>query len=169
MQILSSDTNIWLDFNAIGSLSLPFTLSDKYQYIISTDTLSDEILSPPNLADSLIKAGLVAVEINEAEFQTSIEFMKYSSLSFYDRLALSIAKQRNIILLTGDGNLRKAALKEGIVVHGTLWLLDEVLKANKVEVKEYARILRAILSCPSVRQPKQEIEKRLMMVAASTR
>jgi len=34
---------------------------------------------------------------------------KYKKLSIYDRIALTIAKNRHILLLTGDLNLRKAA------------------------------------------------------------
>lgn len=47
-------------------------------------------------------------------------------ISLYDAVALAIAKAREIRLLTGDRNLRKAAAEEGVEIIGTLVILDRL-------------------------------------------
>ena len=61
MEYIISDTNIWIDFASIQKLHLPFLL--PYTYIMSTDAIDDELLSPPILRDDLIRCGLVGVDI----------------------------------------------------------------------------------------------------------
>jgi predicted nucleic acid-binding protein len=44
-----------------------------------------------------------------------------------DHSALALALQERCPLLTGDKDLRVAAKKEGVEVHGTLWIIEELL------------------------------------------
>ncbi|MBP5304024.1 MAG: hypothetical protein J6Z00_03975 [Clostridia bacterium] len=100
MEVISSDTNIWLDFNAISSIEFPFRL--PVEYVMYREALERELLSPPELAKDLQKLGLEGVEITTEEFYYAEELAeKYVKLSTYDRIALSIAKCRDIPLLTG--------------------------------------------------------------------
>lgn len=55
----------------------------------------------------------------------------YPKLSIQDRIALAIAKQRNIVLLPGDMALRKAATKEGVSIMGTLGVLGRLYSVRK--------------------------------------
>ncbi|MCD8365610.1 MAG: hypothetical protein LUC83_07350 [Clostridiales bacterium] len=51
------------------------------------------------------------------EFYLAEEYVaRYTKPSLYDCIALAVAKTRGIILLTGDGPLRKAAAAEGVEV-----------------------------------------------------
>lgn len=68
-----------------------------------------------------------------------------------------------MILLTGDGRLRKVAIAEGVTVRGTLWVFDELLKTGKiteVEFKGYMSDLKK-LNGGQVRLPEIEIDKRM--------
>ncbi|MGN1164558.1 MAG: hypothetical protein ACI4S4_07140, partial [Candidatus Ornithospirochaeta sp.] len=65
----------------------------------------------------------------------------YRRLSTYDCIALAIAKCRGIILLTGDGSLRKAAKKEGVEVMGSIKVLDQLLDDNLIDTTEYVHCL----------------------------
>lgn len=104
MTFISSDTNIWIDFFTIEELDLPFLLPNTY--LISSDTLADELLEPADFGQRLIRLGLVTVEISDSEYLLVMEYAdKYIQLSYYDRVALAIAKVRSIPLLTGDGPL----------------------------------------------------------------
>ena len=119
MDFISSDTNVWIDFASIEKLELPFRL--PYKYIMSKDAVNEELLSPVGLGAQLVSYGLIPVEITIDEFFLADEYGRtYKKLSVHDRMALAIGKQRSIILLTGDGALRKAAKEEGITVTGTL-------------------------------------------------
>lgn len=162
MQYISSDTNVWVDFAQIHRLALPFRLD--LTYCMSTDTVEDELLEPPNIREQLLSLGLVSIEINEAEFGIAVQLGKvYKKLSFYDLLALAIAKHRGFILLSGDGALRRAASKEGVEVRGTLWILDQLKATAKITVEEYHAALLDLQNDTSgrIRLPREEIHKRL--------
>lgn len=162
MQYISSDTNVWVDFAQIHRLALPFRLD--LTYCMSTDTVEDELLEPPNIREQLLSLGLVSIEINEAEFEIAVQLGKvYKKLSFYDLLALAIAKHRGFILLSGDGALRRAASKEGVEVRGTLWILDQLKATGKITVEEYHAALLDFQNDTSgrIRLPREEIHKRL--------
>ncbi len=44
MEYISSDTNVWIDFSVIRRTDLPFRL--PYTYIMNTDAVNNELLSP---------------------------------------------------------------------------------------------------------------------------
>jgi hypothetical protein len=87
---------------------------------------------------------------------------KYQSLGAgsNDLLALALAWQEKCPLLTGDGRLRTAGQTEGIEVHGTLWLIEQMLKANAMTVKQaetgYAKMREA-----GRRLPWEDVDKQL--------
>ncbi len=165
MEYISSDTNVWIDFSIIGRIEMPFYL--PYTYIMNTDAIDDELLSPTGLCDELMRCGLVGVEITIEEFSLAEEFgLHYPQLSIYDRIALAIAKERKIILLTGDGALRKAAKSENVNVLGTIGILDQLLDGNYITDHEYEFCLLELQKHNGqvVRLPKSEINKRLQRI-----
>lgn len=167
MEYVSSDTNIWIDFSVIQKIELPFRL--PYTYIMSEDAIADELLSPPELGQELISHGLKPVEISIEEFELAQSYgKKYIKLSVYDRIALSIAKNRNIALLTGDGALRRASCEEGVRVIGTIGIMDQLLERELVSKAEYVECLQRLKqqNGGSVRLPRTEIEARLEKYSA---
>lgn len=162
MDFISSDTSVWVDFSIIGRIDLPFCL--PYTYIMNTDAIEDEILSPTGLRDKLLHCGLVGVELTAREFFLAENFGHYyPRLSKYDRIALAIAAERRIILLTGDGALRSAAKIENVSVIGTLGILDQLRKGDYVTDQEYESCLLELQrhNGLEVRLPKSEISIRL--------
>lgn len=136
MKYISSDTNIWIDFYSIQRLELPFRLD--YTFLMSKEVLERELHSPVDLLEKLIEAGLKQIEIDEKEYFLAIEYRsKYHRLSIADAVSLAIAKNRSIILLSGDGALRKAAQTEGVPIKGTIWLFDELLSSKLISSEEY--------------------------------
>lgn len=166
MELISSDTNIWIDFSCADFLYGPFSMSEKYQFIISAYTLEKELVYPADLGHRLLELGLQPVEVQRDEISLADVYEKYSMLSLYDRFALAIAKHRRIILLTGDADLRKAAMKEGVEVHGSLWVVDEAYEGNKITLQTYKDVLESFLSSPRIRLPRGEIIKRLARLQA---
>ena len=149
MEYISSDTNVWIDFSVIQKTDLPFRL--PYTYIMNEDAIADELLSPPELGQELISYGLKPVGISIEEFELAQSYgKKYVKLSTYDRIALSIAKNRNITLLTGDGALRKASRQEGVQVIGTLGIIDQLLMKDLITTKEYTDCLQKLNSRTAV-------------------
>ena len=165
MQFISSDTSVWIDFSTIHKAELPFRLS--YTYIMNKDAIEDELLSPPGLGAELISYGLVPVEITTEEFFLAQDYgTMYSRLSTYDRIALAIAKERQIILLTGDNALRRAAIQEGVHIMGTLGILDQLWE-NRMITAEELRTCLELLKVHNgglIRLPITELERRLAML-----
>lgn len=162
MEYISSDTNVWLDFKTIGFLELSFRL--PYAYLMNSDAIHDELLSPVDLSESLIKLGLIETDLSIEEFYLASEYMeKYKKPSKYDCIALAIAKTRQIKLMTGDMALRKAALQEGVQVIGTIGILDELKNNALLQPEEYQMCLRMLhhYNGKKVRLPEHELLLRL--------
>ncbi len=162
MKFISSDTNIWIDFELIGQLEMPFKL--PYRYLMNIDAIEDELLSPPDLGKRLVELGLEAVELSTEEFFLAEEYMnRFSKPSRYDCVALAIAKCRGIILMTGDGPLRKAAEKEGVPVMGTIGVLDQLYRDKYISENVYLDCLRQLKAYNGgkVRLPEKELDKRI--------
>lgn len=136
MEYVSSDTNVWIDFLTIDRLNLPFLL--PYVYIMYDESIENELLSPPNFQSRLLQCGLKGVDITEEEFLLAEQYgSRFAKLSIPDRIALSIAKRRNITLLTGDMALRKAAIEESVQLIGTIGILDQLFEGHFIEKCEY--------------------------------
>lgn len=161
MTYISSDTSVWIDFVTIGRIELPFRL--PYTYIMNIDAIEDELLSPPGLGQQLIENGLKAVEMTEEEFYLAESYgADYSKLSIYDRIALAIAKVRNITLMTGDKALRLAAVQEGVQLIGTLGVLDQLWESKRMTQDEFASCLDNLLehNGRKIRLPEKELKMR---------
>ena len=162
MRLISSDTNVWIDFLVINRLNLPFLL--PYKYIMYVESICSELLSPIGFKDALMQLGLIGIDITIEEFSLADSWgNKYPRLSTQDRIALAIAKIRNITLLTGDKALRIAAKEENVEVLGTIGILDELIKGNYINYEEYEYCISSLLSHNGleVRLPKEELIKRL--------
>lgn len=83
-----------------------------------------------------------------------------STLSLQDCSALLLARAMNAALVTGDGDLRKAALAGGVEVHGVLWILDEMVASAKTAPRHAAEMLERVLKTRA-RLPAAECEARL--------
>jgi predicted nucleic acid-binding protein len=85
---------------------------------------------------------------------------KYRRPTRNDLFALVLAKAEKSVLLTGDGNLRKAAENEGVEVHGTLWLLDKMIERQAISRARAATALELMVEHGS-RFPEHEVVRRL--------
>jgi hypothetical protein len=123
------------------------------------------------LKSALLAAGLQPVKITTEEFYLADAYGdRYCGLSVYDRVALAIAKCRRIVLLTGDGRLRRAAAAEGVEVWGSIGILDRLFEQECVTIDEYAACLRSLLeeNGALVRLPERELRLRLGRVGAAS-
>lgn len=67
------------------------------------------------------------------------------NISVPDLFAFVAAREQGEILLTGDADLRQLAEREGIEVHGVLWILDELVQEGILVPLRAAQALRDIL------------------------
>lgn len=160
---ISSDTNIWIDFYEISHIEHPFLLNNRYH--LSTASFKDELKKSEDLPKTLLKLGLQLVSVSDDESEIAAIYQtKYRKISVYDAYALSIAKCRAWVLLTGDGPLRNAAKDEGVECHGVIWVYDELLRESKISNSVYRSAIFALKTAVlegRCRLPIDELNKRL--------
>ena len=160
---ISSDTNIWFDFEAIGHLEHPFLLN--HSYYISDFTFVEEINISQKIMKIVTTGFLHVTSVNKEELALINRLStEYQNLSFYDLVALAIAIKRKWILLTGDGLLRNTAINENIECHGSIWIYDELLKEKKITKECYIQCLAKLLELVNLgkrRLPIEELTKRI--------
>ncbi|MBL8252070.1 MAG: type II toxin-antitoxin system VapC family toxin, partial [Candidatus Competibacter sp.] len=82
--------------------------------------------------------------------------------SLNDCFALVMAETTaDAVLLTGDQRLRRVAEQLGVVAHGILWLLDQLLERGAVDPAILRDALRSLVRDPAVRLPAKEVERRI--------
>lgn len=179
---ISSDTNVWLDFSFIGYMKHPFLLDNNY--FLSSITFHDEIDNIDDVFHSNVDKEMYSevrkyakenkIKIIDAtieELKLSMMYhAKYSSISEEGCIALAIAKQRNWILLSGDGHLRNTAQLENVECRGTLWIYDELLDKKLLSNDEYLDAMCKLLDATDNRKrrlPRNEILNRIERIIVS--
>ena len=134
MQILISDANVLIDMDVGGLLEQMFQL--PYTFQISDMLFVDELESHH---PELLGYGLQLAELDTDHMREAFELVdRYADPSRYDCFSLALAKQKSCPLLTGDRALRNAASREGVIVKGSIWIVNELVK-NEILTKEEAR------------------------------
>jgi predicted nucleic acid-binding protein len=155
-RIYVSDTNIWIDFGNAGLLDelfeLPFTMC-------CTDFVFEEIREADR--DALRRRGLM-IETLEDEAVARLLTLRtdHNNSSLADVSCYLLAKDTGRPLLTGDGRLRKQANKDGLQVHGALWLLDQLVHHAIIEPARAAAGLQSML-VRGARLPQAECDSRI--------
>lgn len=146
------DTNIIID--ALSAEILGF-LNCNF-FTISNVVLHDEILTQvPNFvfnAINIFKEG-----VNEIIMAQQYS-LQNKSISFYDALNFTIAKNNDMTLVTGDQRLRMFANENGVKCIGTLTLLEIMLENHLINVEETIEALRKLKEDSSRRIPKNLID-----------
>jgi len=129
--LLVSDANIFIDFDCCGLIAELFQLPND---IAVPDVLFVEELEEmhPELTDM----GLILKTVSGQGVEYAVELQQqYIQPSPNDLLALSLARELDCTLVTGDGYLRKAATKEKVALKGSIWLMQRMIEENIVTVE----------------------------------
>lgn len=155
-RVYISDTNIWIDFGHARLLDALFALPITF---VSTDFVVDELNQPAPV--ELLARGLVVETLDEAAVAQLFGLMdQHHNSSLADVSCYLVAKAQGRPLLTGDGRLRKQAAKDGLEVHGALWLLDQLVAHDIIATAHAAAALQAMLNA-GARLPHAECAHRL--------
>ena len=161
--VVVNDASCLIDLGKGGLL--PFLCSLPYRFIVPLPIRTSETLS---LSDQdwhgLDSAGMVTHDLTPAEVEAAFGIKGNNpALSANDCFCFVTAQVNDGILLTGDAQLAQAARRNGLSVHGVLWVIDQ-LKQEKV--CEYAILAKALITWrqdSSVFLPKDEILGRLSL------
>lgn len=131
MQILVSDANIIIDMAAGGLLISMFSMEECD--FIAPNMLFEEELEEEH--EHILELGLRLEVLTSDTLSVHHELVERNpEPGRYNLFALALAKQEECPLLTGDMALRTAAQKEGVEVHGTLWLVERMVETEKISV-----------------------------------
>lgn len=157
-QLLISDANILIDMEKGGITRQMFQFDAVFAV---PDLLYEEELREEH--PHLREFGLRTLELSEetvAWAETLITRYAKTGASINDLLALALARQEQTTLLTGDGKLRSVAEVENIPVHGTLWLMEQLMAAAILTVQQAATAYDGMKAARS-RLPWDEVERQL--------
>jgi len=150
------DANILIDLHVGGLLQEIFRLPFR---LAAPDVIVAERLEPDG--ETLAGYGLESVELaGNRVLEVASLLARHRSVSTNDLFALVLAQTHGATLLTGDRHLSKVADQEGVMVHGTLWVLDEMVRLRVVAPVQAAQALERMLKQGS-RLPRAECQKRL--------
>jgi predicted nucleic acid-binding protein len=127
--------------------------------LVTTDAIAAEF--EVSGAPALAEIGVTVEHLSAAEMVAVGELRsECPALSIEDASAFVISRKGGRTLITGDGLMRSMAEKEGLSVHGTLWLLDQMVARKVVSRRDAAMALRKMVDVGS-RLPANECERRL--------
>jgi hypothetical protein len=146
-----------LDTNTILDLYFGEILSEIFKLpciFIVSDFLTIELRDPP--FGTLSNLGLRVESLNSAEVGEITEIMaQYPKPSYQDISVLVLAKSRKTILITGDTDLRHAAMTLGVDCYGTCWLIDYLANQRIITYTEAIEAYERIRIKPRY-PPKEE-------------
>lgn len=111
--------------------------------------------SQPSLCPDILAAGISVLPVSQTLLEQSGR-MRTADVGRYDVLNLYYAEEKGRVLLTNDRPLRAAAVQRGIVVRGTLWIIEEAAMQGLIDNPEAERWILA-LSQPKFRLPADEL------------
>lgn len=130
MQLLISDANILIDLEEGGLLGDFFRL--QYRFSIP-DILYFEELETQH--SHLLDLGLTLGELSPATMAYAVGLIEQANgPSRNDCFALALAKQEACPLLTGDQALRTFAQRNNVIVMGTIWVVEEMVKKGVIGI-----------------------------------
>lgn len=133
MQALFCDANVLIDLEDGGLLEAFFRL--PFRFRIPADLYLDELREQQ--ARLRQQRALRLEELDAGTLEVAgILFRRYGGINIHDSFALALAKRKVGILLTGDRRLRAAAEREKVSVHGTLWVMEQLLESGLVSPEQ---------------------------------
>jgi rRNA-processing protein FCF1 len=158
MKIIITDTNVFIDLIRSNALVHFFQLDYE---ICTTDLVVEEIKLPDQqqqLEAFRASGRLKVIELNAAEIQEAVELPTKCNLKrITDKSVLLKAIHLQCLVLSGDGDLRKECTRNGLEVHGSVWVVRELWIANLTNVQTLQTVLDEMLK--NTRLPQHEIEK----------
>jgi len=119
-----ADTNVIIDLYLGGILARLFELPLQFA---APDVIIAELQDPDGAQVELM--GMVRLSLEPHQLVEVMELSRqYPRVSVSDLQAFVLARDRKATLVTGDHALRRLAGEAAIPVHGTLWLLDEMVR-----------------------------------------
>jgi hypothetical protein len=156
MHLLISDANVLIDIEEGELISPLFRLPHR---IATPDILFfDELESHhPGLPGAGLELLPMPGDLIDKAQRLAAQ---HPAPSRYDMLALVLAQEHQCALLTGDNPLRKLATEKGVEVHGTLWIVEQMVR-ERLLTKDQAQTAYERMQWAGSRLPWETAFRRL--------
>jgi len=156
--LVISDANVLIDMECGDLLEPMFRLEFR---IAVPDVLYEDELRENH--PGMLGLGLRRMELTAESVQYVVALSgdpRSKGVGRYDLFALALARQEDCPLLTGDNRMRGLAKAEGREVHGTLWLVQQMVSEGRIRPVTARRAYDAMRAAER-RLPWAEVEKQL--------
>lgn len=161
MRIAVQDANVLIDLELAGLFDSWFRLDIETH---TSDLIKEELRKGGHvLALSYFRSGQVrehALSFEELSQISELEREIGSKAKFNDCSVLYLAMKLDAMLISGDKPLRKAGRVRSVEVHGTLWIMDQLVEAGELSRESACGRLRQLLSLKRF-LPAKDCEERL--------
>lgn len=133
-----------------------------YSFVIPDILFENEWLYPPD--EKLLHSSKLDVrELSGSDVKRAAAYLnRYRTLKINDCFLLAMAESlKGSILLTGDQALKTIAERNGVEVHGVLWVIDTLQSQGVVPLRELYDALHLFHDDPRVFLPTHEILQRI--------
>lgn len=162
--VIVSDTNMFIDLVEVGLLDPFFALPWK---IHTTDMVLYELKDKKQKEMVVEYQDKGFLHVKRYESNEMLRLARFHSMSrqsarvsIQDCSVWLYAKDSGYVLLTGDGRLKSAAAKSGVVVHGILYVIDQLVEGQLLSKDDAAGKLNMLMLL-NPRLPMSEMEKRV--------
>lgn len=160
-RIAINDANILIDLVKTGLLEVSLQLPIVYY---TTNIIFEELYEAQKeyFRTAIENGNYLIIDISLEEMGEIYHLVSLDpNLSEQDWSAYYFAQKWSCMLLTGDNRLRTRASSSGIEVHGILWILDELVRNQKVTERMAYELLERLMKI-NRRLPLKECRERLI-------
>ncbi|TAH42330.1 MAG: hypothetical protein EYC69_06070 [Bacteroidetes bacterium] len=86
-----------------------------------------------------------------------VHVLENSGLSFADCSVVDFAIRNSCTILSSDGSLRKVSTRKGLIVHGMVWIIGELVNNNIISIETAIEKLNRY-KLINTRAPKNDID-----------
>jgi predicted nucleic acid-binding protein len=131
MLIIISDASVLIDIECGELTSALFSL--PWQFAVPDILFAEELAERHG---HLSRCGLISKTMNGELITEAYNLRhKHTKTNVNDLLALTLAKHEDCQLLTGDKALREVAQQLSVEVHGTIWLVQQMIQHKKITIE----------------------------------
>jgi hypothetical protein len=162
LDVIVNDSSCLIDLRKGGLLTTALLL--PFRFVVALPLITVELLGFKDTDwNELRVRGLEVIDLDPKQVGRALNLKSlFPALSAYDCFSLALAEATpRAMLLTGDQQLRKRAEALGIIVHGVLWVADEIERAELLPLADLADALEHLHADPLVFLPAKEIRNRI--------
>lgn len=155
MHCLITDTSILVDLERLGLLQQAGRLNHKLHIV-------DIVLKVEcsHLENHVIRNGFIIESLSGDELQETYRLINTTGkITIFDAMSYTLAKERGMVLATGDGPLRILARKTAVKYVGLLWFIKEMYLQGIIKAADAAQALNTVKRDKRFRIPESYVDE----------